>query len=158
MRRHPDADDIHQHNAGCTLNALLGRHAGESHSTRPMSLIQDGYRKRYGQAAQDIDDRLRRHVTNNFDAPIITTTTELKTDPATESRHLSAGFGRFRLDENRNSNLWLSPSILGRLRSFASRTMLSESLASAASTQHRVKHDFRLTTGTRRQEICPCKK
>ena len=83
MRRHPDADDIHQHNSGCTLNALLGRHAGESHSTRPMSLIQDGYRKRYGQAAQDIDDRLRRHVTNNFDAPIITTTTELKTDPAT---------------------------------------------------------------------------
>jgi hypothetical protein len=148
MRRHPDANDIHQHHSGCTLNALLGRHAGESHSTRPMSLIQDGYRKRYGQAAQDIDDRLRRHVTNNFDAPIITTTTELKTDPATESRHLLAGFGRFRLDENRNSNLWLSPSILGRLRSFASRTMLSESLASAASTQHRVQHGFRITTST----------
>ena len=112
MRRRPDADDIHQHNSGCTLNALPGRHAGELHDTQPMSLIQDGYRERYGQPALDVDDRIRRNVlcVCDFVAPFVTATAELKTDPATTSRQLSAGFGRFRLDRIRNSALWLSPS------------------------------------------------
>ena len=114
----PGADDIHQHNSGCTLNALSRRHAGEQHRTLPVSLIQDGYRKRCGKAAQDRDECIRRHVSNNFDAPIITTTTELKTDPATESRHLSAVFGGFRLDRIRNSTLWLSPSIYRETQEF----------------------------------------
>ena len=45
-----------------------------------------------------------------FVSLITTATVELKTDPATTSRHLSAGFGRFRLDRIRNSALWFSPS------------------------------------------------
>jgi hypothetical protein len=40
------------------------------------------------------------------------------------------------------------PRFIGRFRSFASRTMLSESLTSATSTRHREIHDDRLTTST----------
>ena len=118
MRRHPDADDIHQHNSGCSLNALPGRHAGGMDGTQPMSLIQDGYRKHDSKSAQDRDDRIRRNDLSDFESPIATATATLKTDPAIKSRRLSAGSGRFRLDRIRNPNLWLSPVIYRETQEF----------------------------------------
>jgi hypothetical protein len=53
-----------------------------------------------------------------FDAPIVTATAKLKTDPAIKSYHLLAAFGRFRFDEIRNSNLWLSPLIYREIQEF----------------------------------------
>jgi DNA-binding transcriptional ArsR family regulator len=75
MRRHPNADDIHQHNSGCTLNALLGRHAGYMNPRRRSPLVQDEELRRiatsistraagkeFGKATLDISLTFHNHL------------------------------------------------------------------------------------------------